>query len=66
MHQFNSIQGGEHATIVVGLTSEKRYTGAPLGKKDGYGLKTDGKLLSPENPAGFIKRTYQLSAEAGH
>ena len=38
--------------MVVGLTSEKRYTGAPLGKKDGYGLKTDGRIVSAENPSG--------------
>lgn len=38
---------------MVGLTSEKSYNGAALGKKDGYGLKTDGKILSLEHPSGI-------------
>ena len=38
--------------MCVGLTSEKRFNGAVLGKKEGYGLKTDGRIVCAEHSTG--------------
>jgi hypothetical protein len=47
-----SIQNSERGAIALGLISQRKFKGTPLGKKEGFGLRNDGRLLSSGSPGG--------------